>query len=324
MKQLRDKLLAILAREDAFFTGEELAMRCGVTRAAVWKAIEEIRAAGEEVTADRRLGYRLTPVCGMRPAYLLRAVPCLTQVEVHDTLPSTNSYAKMLAEEGAPSGTVVIARTQTAGRGRFDRRFASPVDSGIYLSYIVRPTCYAEEAPLFTTCTAVAVSEAVENITGGEVKIKWVNDLWMSDKKICGILTEGALDVESGSLRYAVIGIGLNVKGGALPPELNEIATSVEEASGRTTDLAEMAAAVLNSLTTHLSHFSDRAFLASYRARSALDGREVRIERGKEAFEATVRGVGEAGELLVTLTDGREMSLFSGEVVSVRPRWEER
>ncbi len=318
MKQLRDRLSDILAREDVFFTGEELAARCGVTRAAVWKAVQELREAGHIITADRRRGYRLTPKEGIHTASLLRALPMLGEVEVYDTLPSTNARARALAEEGAPHGSLVVARMQTEGRGRFDRRFESPADSGLYLSLIVRPDCAASLAPHLTTCTAVAVAEAVESLTGAEVKIKWVNDLWMGERKICGILTEGALDIERGSLRYAVVGIGLNVQHADLPAYLAEIATSVEDETGKRIPLATMLIKLLDCLLARLEHFADKTHLAAYRSRSALDGRRVKVCRGDEQYEATVRGIGEEGELLLSAGDGREICLTSGEVVSVR------
>ncbi len=316
MKQLREKLIEILAREDAFFTGEDLAARCGVTRAAVWKATREL---GEELLIDRRRGYRLCPHRGLTSAALLRALPMLGGVEIYDCIPSTNTRARELAEAGAPDGTVVIAWEQTMGRGRYDRRFESPRDGGLYLSYIVRPDCAAALAPHLTTCTAVAVAEAVEALTGSEVKIKWVNDLWMGEKKVCGILTEGALDVERGRLRYAVVGIGLNVRHAELSPAVAEIATSVEDATGEEIDLADMAVELLRVLHARLSRFADGTHLASYRRRSALDGRRVTIRRGEESYSATVRGIGAEGELLLTTEEGREVSLTSGEVERVIP-----
>ncbi len=248
--------------------------------------------------------------------HLRRALPQLGEVEVHDTLPSTNTRARALAEAGAPDGTVVIARGQTAGRGRFDRAFVSPVDCGLYLSYIVRPTCPAEEIPHLTTCAAVAVAEAVETLADTTVQIKWVNDLWIDGKKICGILTEGALNTD-GSARYAVIGIGLNVRHAALPVEVAEIATSIEDATGERLSLAAVAEEVLRTLGARLAHFTDKTHLAAYRARSALDGARVQVLRGNDAYDATVVGIGAEGELLLVRDDGARVSLSSGEV-SVR------
>ncbi len=318
MKSLKDKILDIMAREDAFFTGEELAARCGVTRAAVCKAAKELKQTGVDILTDRRRGYRLLPVAGLHPTRLLRALPWLGAVEVHDTLPSTNIRARALAEAGAPDGTVVIAHTQTAGRGRYDRRFESPAGGGLYLSYILRPQCTAELSQHITTCTAVAVAEAVEGLAPADVKIKWVNDLWVGTRKLCGILTEGAVDMEGGRLRYAVIGIGLNVRHADFPPPLVDIVTSVEDETGVQLAVEDVAVAVLRRLHERLATFTDKTHLEAYRRRSVLDGKRVHVRRGSEEYDALVRGIGTDGELLLTTDDGMHHSIASGEVVSVK------
>ncbi len=247
---------------------------------------------------------------------LLARLPSLSRLEVHDSLESTNTYARTLAEAGCLDGTVVLARTQTAGRGRFDRRFHSPLDCGMYLSLVVRPACDAEQSPYLTTAAAVAVAEAVEHITGCEVGIKWVNDLWMSGKKVCGILTEGAVD-EHGRLRYAVIGIGLNIRATSFPEELADLVTSLEGETGEIYDIAEVTSEVLACLFKQFAHFTDHTHLAAYRVRSVLNGKRVAVTRGNETFEGVVSGIDDNGALLLARNDGTQIAVSSGEVVRV-------
>ncbi len=249
------------------------------------------------------------------PSTALLQIPGVSQVEYHETIPSTNTRARELAESGAPHGTVVIARAQSAGRGRFDRRFVSPRGAGIYLSYLYRGTTAA--MPYLTSCAAVAAAEAIESLVKTEVKIKWVNDLWLSGKKIAGILTEAAWTPE-GDADYAIIGIGINVLHTDLPAELAEIATSVEEATGTRLSVETLTTALLTHLTARLASAADRTHLVSYAARSSLDGKRVTVQRAGETFDATVCGIGENGELLLTLTDGTPLVLASGEVTRVR------
>ncbi len=243
---------------------------------------------------------------------LLLHIPGVARVECYDSLPSTNTHARTLADKGAPLGTVVIAREQTAGRGRFDRRFVSP-EGGIYLSYIFRGDPAA--APHLTTCAAVAVAEAIESLVNADVKIKWVNDLWLNEKKICGILSEAAWTPD-GDLDFAVIGIGVNVHASPLPDSLAAIATSIEAETAVRLEIHALTCAIVKRLGERLASLG--AHYPAYAARSALNGKLVTISRGEDTYSATVRGIGEEGELLLTLTDGTETTLSSGEVVSVR------
>ncbi len=250
--------------------------------------------------------------------YITKAIPNLGAVEYYEVLDSTNNRARTLAEAGAPDGSVVFADAQTAGRGRFARRFVSPAGCGIYMSYLVRPATKTEPGAL-TTCAAVAVSDAVKKMTGANAGIKWVNDVWIGEKKICGILTEGKF-TSAGDLEYAIIGIGVNVLHAEMPEELTRIATSIEDATGKRLRLCAFAAEMLSVLRMRLEGCVVGAHYADYRARSVLDGRHVIVKRGEETYEAYVRGVGCEGELLLTLSSGEDTSLLSGEVVSIKPK----
>lgn len=246
-------------------------------------------------------------------------------IEVYDTVTSTNTMLKERAANEAdcagctqsPDGTVIIARHQTAGRGRMGRNFYSPADTGIYMSILLRPNRRAEDALFLTTATAVGVAKAIENVTGKETAIKWVNDIFCDGKKVCGILTEGETDPETGKLKYAVVGIGVNL----LPPregfpeELNRIATSILRQDTDAEMQNKLAAEILNQLAVYLYAPEQQHFLAEYRERCFLIGRNVTILPGHE--QAMVLGIDDKVGLCVQLQDGTQKTLRTGEV-SVR------
>lgn len=235
------------------------------------------------------------------------------RVQVHDCLPSTNRTAKELAACGAPEGTVVIASSQTQGRGRLGRSFYSPADTGLYMSVVLRPTLAPEKALMITVAAAVAVARAVETLSGRTAYIKWVNDVYCDERKVCGILTEASMD--RGTLSYAVLGIGINVcppKNGFLQ-ELQGIAGAVfdeEHAVDRNT----VAAAVLDAFFEQYAHIEDGAFVEEYRARSMLCSRAVTVCTPLGERQAVALRVDEQCRLVVRYEDGQEDALSSGDV----------
>lgn len=234
------------------------------------------------------------------------------QIQEYDTVTSTNTLLKEQAEAGAPEGTVMIAKHQTAGRGRLGRSFYSPKDTGLYMSILLRPNLKMEEALLLTTATAVAVSEALEMVTGEQTAIKWVNDIFCHGKKVCGILTEAVPDLETGKLQYAVIGIGVNLmppKEG-FPEELQSIATSV--CDSETQEVATLAKEILNQLSIYLEQLPEKMFLHAYRQKCFLIGKEVIVLPDNQ--QARVLGIDDAVGLIVQLDDGTQKILRTGEV----------
>jgi len=322
MKHVKERVLDALARRKERLSGVELAALCGATRSAVWKAVRELRREGTPIDADRT-GYLLTAQSRICAADILHRLPELGQVCCLDESASTNDAARNMALAGAPDFSVVVADTQTSGRGRFRRAFFSPPGTGLYCSVVLRPTCGTEQIPLITTCAAVAVSEAIESLCQTRVGIKWVNDLWIGGKKICGILTEGGFDAESGELSWAVLGIGINVLHTDFPPELESVATTIEDATGRRVDRCDLLCAILRQLRIRLAQLPTGAFLSAYRSRSVLDGKRVTVSRGGDLYDATVVGIGEGGELCLDV-NGESVTLRSGEIVSVHPTVESK
>ncbi len=214
-----------------------------------------------------------------------------------------------------------MAEEQTAGRGRRGRSFYSPKGTGLYLSILLRPKQHAEAALQITTAAAVATAEAIEQVSGLPCEIKWVNDIYREGKKLCGILTEASLDVESGGLNYAILGIGINAlpPAGGFPPELRGIAGSVFEGRGEADLRCRLAAALLDRFAGYYRELGSERCFAEYRRRSLVLGKRVTVFSGGEAQgEALALDLERDYSLRVRWDDGLESCLNSGEV-SVHP-----
>ncbi|MBR2907115.1 MAG: biotin--[Clostridia bacterium] len=235
-------------------------------------------------------------------------------IEVYPTLESTNLTARALAEAGAPSGTVVFADAQTRGRGRLGRSFYSPAGSSIYMTLLLRPRFLPEEASSVTTFAAVAVARAIERVTGLHASLKWVNDVWIGNRKVCGILAESALSPAGTGLSYVLLGIGINVNRDGFPEELSGIATSLLLECGRTVDRSRLAAVLLSELSPLLSGDAPRGYMDEYRARNLVLGREITVVTGDRSYVAVGKRIEENGNLTVICSDGCEKSICAGEV----------
>lgn len=251
--------------------------------------------------------------------HLPPSYPWGDRVQVYEALESTNTHAVRLARDGAPEGTAVIARQQTAGRGRMGRSFLSRKDAGLYLSLILRPGCKAVELMHLTCAVAVAVCDAIERLTGVRPGIKWINDLVLGRRKIAGILTELGFRGD-GTVDYAVIGIGINVAGEDFPEELRGIAGSLEGQLGNAPSLPALAAAVLAALR-QMDLRDQEAIMARYRQDCLTVGSGVRVISPAGSREALALSVTREGALLVRYPDGQEEAVQSGEV-SVRGLWD--
>lgn len=321
--QVKDRVLeALEGHRGTYFSGEALAKELQVSRNAVWKAIRQLRDQGYPIHAVSNRGYSLAPDSAMLSPQSI--APFLTvpglQVEVQPVVTSTNQVLRQRAEEGAHEGLALVAVTQTAGRGRRDHSFFSPPDSGLYLSFLLRPDLSARDALSLTTCAAASVALAIEECAGVDAKIKWVNDVFCHGKKVCGILTEAALDLETGGLQYAIVGIGVNLfppKGG-FPPELPEAGavfpTRPQGLEGR----SQLAGSILNHFFSFYPHLKDKPFFADYRRRSLVLGQEITVLEGGQTRTAFALDLERDFSLRVRETDGTIHTLSSGEV-RVRP-----
>lgn len=238
------------------------------------------------------------------------------RVEVRHCVDSTNRVLKEAAAQNEPAGKVLIAEQQTAGRGRMGRKFFSPDQSGLYMSILLRPDLPVADTQLLTLAAAVAVAEAAEALTGRAIAIKWVNDLFLDGRKVCGILTESALYPTDGRLAYAVVGIGINLFPplGGFPPELADIADSLWAgcpSDGADELYAALCAGILNRFAVYVDRLSERAFLEPYRSRSMVIGRRVTLLPGRE--DVLVTNIDDDGRLCVLDAAGERRIVSSGE-----------
>ena len=314
----KDAILSLLEthREQAF-SGEALARQLGISRAAVWKAIKELQSQGHSIEAVPNRGYTMRSTSevlseqGVRP-YLRGAVPRLV---VEKEVESTNVTAKALAAQGAPHGTLVVADSQTGGRGRRGRRFLSPPGTGLYLTMVLRSGLPMECVVPLTSAAAVATYRAIRKVCGKELSIKWVNDLYWKGKKCCGILTEAAADMESGGVDYVVVGIGLNLlePEGGFPPELRDIAGPIFE-PGEPVQRCRIAAEIANELLDMAAALPATPFMEEYIRRNLVPGRDIFVVQNGTRRPAHALAITPDGHLLVENPDGKTEELSFGEV----------
>lgn len=325
---LKTNVLRILLDSDSYVSGQKMCSDFGVTRSAVWKAIESLRGEGFSIESRTNQGYKLKSIPDVlteetiRPYVsvdkLGREIICLNNVD------STNNYLKKLAAEGAPEGIVVIADCQVSGRGRIGRSFWSPPGKGVYLSVLLRPKFEPSQLIGITSMTAIAICEAIEAASGIEAGIKWVNDIIAGEKKICGILTEMSIESESGQVQYMVVGMGVNVHHSRedFPDEVLGKATSLAMLGADGVSRPRLAAEMINSMNNIFDTLPNpgEKLWEKYRQRSVTIGRQVKIIKGDTERDAFAEDIKAGGELIVRYPDGTRSTLTHGEV-SVRGKY---
>ncbi len=323
----KDKVYQLLRQSGGdHLSGEEISRRLGISRAAVWKAVDALRKAGYTIDARSGLGYALVEAPDaltereVRRCMDEREISCV-RLHCFDEVDSTNSFLKQEALAGAPHGTVAVANCQTGGRGRMSRVFQSPRDRGVYLSILLRPNLSPAELMPVTALTAVAMCDAVEAACGLRPQIKWTNDLVMKGRKLAGILTEMALEGETGLVQYLVMGTGVNVLHTPedFSPEVAAMATSLRQELGISVSRPVLAAEMIrafNRLGEDLGGDYSR-YLADYRRDCVTIGKQVQLlwQDRRETVEAL--DVDDQFGLVVRHKDGHTEVIRSGEV-SVR------
>jgi BirA family biotin operon repressor/biotin-[acetyl-CoA-carboxylase] ligase len=323
---LQDDILRILLdNQGTFVSGEEISEKLGVSRTTVWKSVRQLKEEGCRIDSVSNKGYCLTEIPDRLSEVLLRRWLTTDRIgqymELHHTIGSTNARAKELAQEGAPHGTLVAAEEQASGRGRLGRSWVSPPGMGIWMSIILRPSFLPSFAPRITVLAAMAAADAVNRVTGLKAGIKWPNDIIISAKKVCGILTEMQADPDQ--IEFIVVGIGTNVnipKDG-FPTEISGSATSLFIESGTKVDRNRLLADILGSFEALYNRyeksgsFSD--LLADYKLRCITLNRRVRVVGRTEEFTGTAIDLTDNCELIVRLDDGTQRTVLSGDV-SVR------
>ena len=320
---VKDELIRLFEHNRGkYLSGAEIAAELGCTRGAVWKAVKGLQSEGYSIDAVTNRGYCLEAADVLSAAGIEKylTADCGAELTVYKETDSTNIRLRELAAAGAKEGTVVAAGMQTKGRGRMGRSFFSPSDTGLYLSILLRPEMTAADAVRITTAAAVAVAEAAEEVGGRDVGIKWVNDVYLDGRKICGILTEASFSLESGGVDYAVCGIGINVyePEGGFPEEIRDIAgavldTPAEDARNR------MAGLVISKFMRYYRELAEDTFLDGYRKRLIWRGEKINLIHGNDKVPARLIDVDERCRLLVEHEDGSRESVSSGEI-SIRRR----
>lgn len=319
---VKDKTLSVLENNKGIYiSGANLAKELSVSRNAIWKAIKSLKDDGYNIDSVNNKGYCLatdTDILSSQSISKYLNKNNNFNIKVYKIINSTNTAIKELAINGEKEGTVIIAEEQTEGRGRFGRKFHSPKGTGIYMSILLRPQIHASKAFLITTATAVAVAESIEAISNKEAKIKWVNDIYCDNKKVCGILTEASFDFESGMIDHAVLGIGINVKSpeGGFSEEIKNIATSIFD-NGNSTSAdtrSKLIAEVLTRFWNYYKSIEDKSFLEAYKSRSLLINKEINILSKKSSEKAIAIEIDDECRLKVKMEDGSIRLLSSGEV----------
>lgn len=319
---MKAKILALLRESGDYVSGQELCNRFGVTRAAVWKAIGQLRKEGYEIEAVQNRGYKLvaSEVYGENELRSrIHTAWAGVELHFHRITGSTNLLAKQAGEEGAPHGALFVADEQTAGRGRRGRSWQSPPGANIYFTILLRPDFEPDQASMLTLVMAHSVADAICRLTGLEPMIKWPNDVLLENKKICGILTEMSLEREY--IHYVVCGVGINVADQDFPEGVREHATAVETVWGRHISKGALLQAVMEAFERDYDAFAAAGdlspLLESYNRRLVNLGRRVRVLDPKGEWEGTARGINARGELLVEDAEGAATAVYAGEV-SVR------
>lgn len=329
-----DILLDMLIEQNGSpLSGEEAALNLGLSRVSVWKAVQKLRNEGYEIEGGKNKGYILKSSSDVLNAFSIEKnlsafaqSVCKGKVEVFKTIDSTNTEAKrrLTSSSRAESlhGTVLFAEHQSAGRGRFSRSFYSPKGAGLYFSLIFCPSIPAmteREVPssaLYTAISSTVICRCLKAL-GFAPQIKWVNDIYLNGKKICGILSEGIIDMETSSVQAVIIGIGLNVKESNFPPELkNKAGALFSEAEDLPLNRNVLASSIISSLIEALYGLhSQNTLMEEYKSLSLLMGKKVRVlPFAGTPYQALVLGISDLGHLIIETDDGKKDELISGEV----------
>lgn len=320
---MKEEILRLLRSADGYISGQELCNRFGVSRTAVWKAINQLKEAGYEIEAQQNKGYRLVAAPDLMTEAEIKSLMhtdwVAKEVLYFDTIDSTNTKAQELAEKGYPSGTLVVADKQESGKGRRGRSWVSPSGTGIFMTLMIKPDINPNNASMLTLVAALAVAKAITSVTGEEALIKWPNDIVINGKKVCGILTE--MNAQFDYINHIVVGIGINVHNESFPEEISQMASSLMiEAGGKRFHRAQIIAETMSYFEQYYDTFLKTqdlsALVREYDKLLVNRNKSVRVLDPKEPFDGKAMGITPKGELIVDTWESRKL-VSSGEV-SVR------
>lgn len=315
----KNKLLEILEQNrGCAVSGQLLAEKLNVSRNAVNKAVRELRREGYLIEAATNKGYKLLSQNDILSAegISVNLIKPLSGIFIYKELESTNQTAKQMAVNGEKNATIIISDSQSAGRGRMGRSFYSPPGSGVYMSVILHPDLKADKCAQVTTLAAVAVCKAVEKLFNVSPKIKWVNDILLDNKKVCGILTEAVTDFESGNVDFVVVGIGINVKTKDFPAELkNKAGSLLQNGTEINVPRNRLIAEILNEFFDMLPGLGSGLIIDEYKKRCVVIGREIKFQNGDKTVSAKAVDIDNLGGLIIRLLNGERQTLTAGEII---------
>lgn len=315
-------LTALRSSKNGSVSGADLSQKLGVSRAAIWARIDELRSLGYDIEASPHLGYQLVSVPDVLHADDLRSrLPGVKivgrDIRVFQETTSTNDVIEKLARDGVKEGAVVFAESQTKGRGRLGRKWISPANKGLWFSVLLRPNLRPQAATQLTVAAAIALARAIRSQTNLSPEIKWPNDILIRGKKVAGILTE--LSAELDQVKYLILGIGVdvNLNASEFPADVRKLATSLKIETGRLINRAELAAAIIAELDLDYARICSGQFESlaeEWEERCITLGNNVVIKTGDRAIQGRAESLDSDGALLVRTQHGRLERVIGGDV----------
>ena len=319
----KQKVLEILEKHRGnSLSGQEIAEQLEVSRTAIWKAMNTLREEGHQIKSTSKTGYTLlekSDVLNTNSIQQLldRSIPDL-DMETFSILDSTNNQAKKKLNEEIKKDTLILSEEQTEGKGRLGRIFISPANTGLYMSLVLHEVPSQKNPTLITTVAAVAVCQAIEKLTNKNPKIKWVNDLFLHEKKICGILTEGIINMETQTIGSIILGIGINITVDEenIPSNLQNIIGGLFQSQVEKQKVTrnQLAAQIMNEFYPLYAKMETKEYLDEYRARCFVLGQEVTFIHNKEALAGTAIAIDDTGGLVIQMKDSSTRTLSYGEI----------
>jgi BirA family biotin operon repressor/biotin-[acetyl-CoA-carboxylase] ligase len=318
---MKERILEYLKKEDEYLSGDEIAARLGISRQGLWKHIQDLKDIGYDIVAVPHLGYRLESspdrLFALEIAHGLNTRFIAKKIHYFDYLASTMDMAMQLGMQAAPNGTLVLAESQTKGRGRLGRGWFSPKYKGIYLSLILRPKISPSASPILTLLSAVSICETIKKIVGLDAQIKWPNDVLICNKKVAGILTE--MNAEVDKINFVVIGIGLNVNNDK--KSLIAQSTSLKEQAAQPISRVLLLQEFLRRIEQYYCIWEDKGvqpIIDKWRNFSLTLGRRVKVYCQNKHIEGQAVDIDTDGALLIRKDSGLMQKVFSGDVMHCR------
>ena len=309
----------LLKNKNEYITGEKISKELGISRAAISKSVKELKKEGYDIHSITNRGYSLMneiDVLSKEEIYSKLLIPM--DVEILNSVDSTNAYCKRLIPNQKNINRIVVSNTQTKGKGRKERNFFSPPNTGIYMSLLLNSQIKVENSLKITLAVSVAICRVLEKLTGKKPKIKWVNDIFLGDKKIAGILTEASSSFESGIIENLIIGIGINFSTEFFPEDLTNIADSIFSKKEKKTSRNELIVELTNEIVYLLNNIEEKYIIEEYIQKSIVIGKNIIVHYYDKTENAKVLGIDENGFLQILTKNGENKTLSSGEI-SIRP-----